>query len=251
MALQEEFENQGNWLFRYRSFLPLLILLIGLTIHYLTESYPENFFMKSDTYAFYFELTALAISLVGFFVRVYTVGYTPKNTSGRNTTQGQVADSLNTCGIYSIVRHPLYLGNFLMWLGPAILTGQSWFVLTFMMFYWIYYERIMYAEEQFLRGKFGRVYLDWAKNVPAFIPKFGIFRKPKYRFSWKKVVKKEKNGLFAMFLIFCLFDVLGEYIRSSSNYNYYLIAACIFTGFSYVVLKLLKSKTNILNEMDR
>ena len=29
MALQEELETQGNWLFRYRSFLPIVIILVG------------------------------------------------------------------------------------------------------------------------------------------------------------------------------------------------------------------------------
>ncbi|MGB8874133.1 MAG: hypothetical protein WCC75_12145, partial [Desulfobaccales bacterium] len=43
-------------------------------------------------------------------------GLPPRGTSGRNT-QGQVAETLNTTGIYSLVRNPLYLGNFLIWLG--------------------------------------------------------------------------------------------------------------------------------------
>ena len=29
MALQEELESQGNWLFRYRSFLPIAIVVVG------------------------------------------------------------------------------------------------------------------------------------------------------------------------------------------------------------------------------
>lgn len=41
MALQEELEKQGNWLFKYRSFLPLVILLIGTILYLRTELYPE------------------------------------------------------------------------------------------------------------------------------------------------------------------------------------------------------------------
>ena len=38
MALQEELESQGNWLFRRRSLLPLIVLFVGIwaqifTIH--------------------------------------------------------------------------------------------------------------------------------------------------------------------------------------------------------------------------
>ena len=36
-------------------------------------------------------------------------------TSGKNTAK-QIAESLNTSGIYSVLRNPLYLANFLNWL---------------------------------------------------------------------------------------------------------------------------------------
>jgi len=83
---------------------------------------------------------------LGLFIRAYAVGHTPANTSGRNTKE-QLADELNTTGIYSMVRHPLYLGNFFMWLGAAVLTKNGWFIVAFILLYWIYYERIMFAEE--------------------------------------------------------------------------------------------------------
>jgi len=58
---------------------------------------------------------AIALSMFGFIIRAIAIGTTPKGTSGRNTKEGQVAESLNTKGIYSMVRHPLYLGNYFMW----------------------------------------------------------------------------------------------------------------------------------------
>lgn len=251
MALQEEFEKQGNWLFKYRSFLPLIILAIGTGLYLRTEMFPGTFILEETTYEIYYEMIALIISLMGLYIRVYTVGYTPKNTSGRNTDEGQVADTLNTSGIYSIVRHPLYLGNFLMWFGPTMLTGHIWFIIAFVLLYWIYYERIMFAEEQYLRRKFGAIFLKWSINVPAFIPKFKNFKKSELSFSWKKVLKKEKNGLFALFLIFFIFDFAGELIENKTEYNYFLIAMCTLTGLSYIVLKYLKSRTNLLEELNR
>ena len=154
MALQEEFEKQGLWLFTYRSILPLIILVIGTILYLRTEIYPETFVLEETPYEIYYETICLLVSLFGLVIRIYTVGHSAKNTSGRNTEQ-QVADSINTTGIYSAVRHPLYLGNFFMWLGPAMLTGNFWFIIAFGLFYWVYYERIMFAEEQFLRKKFG------------------------------------------------------------------------------------------------
>lgn len=183
MALQEELELQGLWLFKYRSYLPLIVLFIGSILYLRTEIYPGVFVLEETPYEIYYEMGAVGISLFGLAIRIFTVGYTPDNTSGRNTTQGQIADTLNTKGIYSLLRHPLYLGNLFMWLGPALWTGNFWFIIAFLFFYWIYYERIMFAEEQFLRKKFGQAYIDWTNKTPLFIPRFTSYKKNDFPFS--------------------------------------------------------------------
>ena len=35
----------------------------------------------------------------------------------------------------------------------------------------------MYAEEQFLRNKFGKDYLEWSNKTPAIIPKLANYKK--------------------------------------------------------------------------
>lgn len=251
MALQEEIEKQGNWLFRYRSILPLFILVIGIIVFLWTEFHPENFALKGTSYEIYYETFCLLVSLFGLFIRVYTVGHTLDGTSGRNTAEGQVAIALNSTGIYSIVRHPLYLGNFFMWLGPAMLNGQVWFIVSFCLFYWVYYERIMFAEEQFLRRKFQNQYTDWAANVPAFIPSFKNFVKPVLSFSWKKVIRNEKNGLLSVFLIFCFFDIVGEMIEKKGTYNYFLIGGFIVSLLFFMIIQYMKKRTTVFNEIKR
>lgn len=251
MALQEEMEKSGNWLFRYRSYIPIGVLILA-TIQYIYNEYnPDSFLLEDTPYEKYYEMLALCVGLLGLGIRIYTVGHTPKNTSGRNTTEGQVAEALNTTGIYSVVRHPLYLGNFLMWLSPALLTGSLWFIIAFCLFYWVYYERIMYAEEQFLRRKFGQQYLDWSAHIPPFLPRWKNFVPSDMLFSWKKVLKKEKNGLLALFLIFCFFDIIGKRIEGKTDYNYFLIIMTIISLFAYIVLKYLKKYTQILTEENR
>jgi len=251
MALQEEFEAQGNFLFRYRSKIPLLLLPVGLGIYmyqeYLKINQPE--WAIEEVYPF----LCLVVALTGLAVRVYTVGHTPKNTSGRNTSAGQIADQLNTTGIYSMVRHPLYLGNALMWLGIAMLSENPWFITVFTLAYWIYYERIMFAEEQFLRRKFGKTYLDWASVTPAFIPSFRNYRAPSVSFSIKKVLKKEKNGLFAIFLLIFLFQYAEDVIHSGSfslEWDFWTIAL-LGTGSFYFIFKLIKKHSGLLDEAGR
>ncbi|MDR3184646.1 MAG: isoprenylcysteine carboxylmethyltransferase family protein, partial [Prevotellaceae bacterium] len=242
MALQEEFEKQGSWLFERRGHLPLVCLIIGLALYLWRAYYVENLSGWYTTCKACYETGCLCVSLIGLLIRIFTVGYTAKNTSGRNTA-GQLADSINTTGIYSMVRHPLYLGNYFMWAGFALLTYNAWFVVVFSLVYWVYYERIMFAEEQFLRKKFGDAYLRWAEKTPAFLPNLCEFRRSELAFSWKKVLKKEKNGFCALFLLFALFHVSGELFKAEPRYNYGLLIAAAASVVVYFVLKYLKRCT--------
>ncbi len=204
MALVHEFEKTGNWLFVRRSWLPLFFVAAGFGVIY---------FYKKSSIAFDFtpEMIFLLISLLGELIRIITVGHAPRNTSGRNTSEGQVADVINTSGIYSIIRHPLYVGNLLMWLGPVLFIRSGWFTMLFLLSYWIYYERIMFAEEQFLRKKFGKAYDKWSASVPAVIPKSFKYVKPVLPFSVKTVLHREYNSFFNVFLIFLVLDVFRNF----------------------------------------
>ena len=96
-----------------------------------------------------------AVGLLGVVIRAKTIGHVPPGTSGRNTSEGQVAETLNTRGMYSLVRHPLYLGNYFMWMALVLATGRLDFALVVTLAYMMYYLRIAMAEEAFLAGKFG------------------------------------------------------------------------------------------------
>ena len=250
MALQEEFKTQGDFLFKHRSFLPLIILVVGLAV-YAYGKYTNSMCAADGCLELYL-YASLAVSLFGQFIRVMTVGFTPHNTSGRNTSEGQVAGEVNSTGIYSTVRHPLYLGNFFMWLGVAMITANAWFIVAFILFYMFYYERIMYAEESFMRNKFDRGYLDWADKTPAIIPSFKNYEKSRYPFSLKKVLKMEKNGLVATFTLFWLFDYAGQIIDTRTfnvELNFWFFAAVVAFVF-YLIIKALKYNS-ILETKDR
>ncbi len=235
MALKEDMRNQGNWLFKYRSYLPLIIIVVGLFIYL----YPIIALGQKPMQGYLYSLICFGVGLIGFFIRFHVVGYAAENTSGKNTAE-QKADTVNSTGIYSIVRHPLYLGNFLMWLGAALLTANIWFILIFCLLYWIYYERIMYAEEAHLRDKFGERYLDWANTVPTFIPNINKYQKPLLPFNWMKAIKSEKNSFAALCLIFCLFDIIGKLLAKETNFNYVFIFLAVASLLIYSVLKVQK-----------
>jgi protein-S-isoprenylcysteine O-methyltransferase Ste14 len=246
MALIEELNQQGNKLFKYRSNLPVPFAIIGLGIYL----YNIHYLDKSE-HSLTFEITCLAIGMLGQIIRAITLGYTPKGTSGRNT-HGQVADELNTKGMYSIMRNPLYLGNFFMWFAIILFIDVHWFSIVYIMCFWMYYERIIFAEENFLRNKYGEPYLKWTMETPIFIPRLSGWKKPDLHFSLKNVLKREYSGFFAMFFSFAIFDLAENYIRYNTwkldeFWMYALISSAIIT----LILRTLKKKTRILHVTGR
>jgi protein-S-isoprenylcysteine O-methyltransferase Ste14 len=211
MALVHEFENSGNWLFKRRSWLPVFMIVAGIIMMYLGNRQAILFDMRD-------ELIFLGVSLLGEIIRIVTVGFAPKNTSGRNTVNGQIADELNTSAIYSIIRHPLYLGNFFMWLGPVLFLRSVSFTIVFILLYWLYYERIMFAEEQFLRRKFGEAYDKWSEKVSSIIPWSVNFIPSRLSFSIRNVLKREYNSFINIFAIFTLMDLFRNYFLSGRIY---------------------------------
>jgi len=241
MGLKREFENTGNWLFKWRSYLPLVLfgfLLIGIKDY--------EYFGKNHLYDQLWELSCLALSFFGLAIRAYTIGQVPKGTSGRNT-YAQVAEELNTTGIYSAVRHPLYVGNFFCWLGIAMFVHSVWIGIICILAFWLYYERIMFAEEEFLRRKFGKSFEQWASKTPAFIPNVKNWTPANLPFSWRNVLKREYSGFFAIIASFTLLEVLGDVVVSG-KIEFDLTWAIIFLlGLTtYLVLRTLKKKTSIL-----
>lgn len=183
MLLKNEMAKSGDILFRYRSYIPLIMIpLLILSL----LSFGQNLYIDG-AYNTPLIITALAVGFAGQWIRTLVAGYVPQGTSGRNV-HGQVANSLNTTGMYSLCRNPLYLGNFLMMVAPMILLGNWLLLLAFSALFWIYYERIIYTEERFLEGKFGEEYTKWAENTPAFFPSFRAYKPSVLGFSLKTML---------------------------------------------------------------
>ena len=246
MALIHSFEKSGNLLFRYRGQIPVILFIISIPVIYFTNY--ENISKEVTNIITY---VSVLISIIGFIVRATAIGTTPKGTSGRNTKE-QVAESLNVTGIYSTMRHPLYLGNYLMWIGIVLFTYNIYFVIIVSLFFWLYYERIMFAEERFLEKKFGKEYLDWSLTVPAFIPSFKNYKKSITPFSFKSILRREYSGFLATVLAFTFIDQIRYYfLNNEFEWNrisfFVLIAALIIA----LILRTFKHSTNLLNEEGR
>ncbi|MEX2565036.1 MAG: isoprenylcysteine carboxylmethyltransferase family protein [Cyclobacteriaceae bacterium] len=80
-------------------------------------------------------------------------------------------DELVTGGVYSHIRHPQYVGMWLITVGfliqwPTLITIAMWPILM------IVYYRLSMREERTLAEKFGQQFQDYKSRVPAFVPGF-------------------------------------------------------------------------------
>jgi len=231
----------GDALFRWRSYLPLgLLPLVGLSI--LRAPYP--FGTEAADRAW--EACCVGLSLAGMALRIWTVGVAAHGTSGRNTRE-QKAESLNTTGPYSLIRHPLYLANGIIVMGLALFSHTWLLPPTVAALTLVYYALIAWREEDFLRARFGRMWEEWAERVPRLWPAFGHFVPAARPWRWREALRREYHGLTLVLVLPFLLDVTED-LHETGAFDLdpvWTVTAAIGLVF-YVTVRLLAKRTRLL-----
>ncbi len=107
-------------------------------------------------------IAGLAMAFVGQVFRIYAAGFIHKNKQ------------LASTGPYALVRHPLYLGNFLILIGFTIACANLYVVAVVALFFLIWYPAAIAYEDSKLERIFEDEWRAWSKNIRAIIP--GKFR---------------------------------------------------------------------------
>ncbi len=144
----------------------------------------------------------IVLLIVGELIRFWALGFVEK--------KGKI---LAMSGPYAFVRNPLYVGNFFLGLGVAVIVG-NWIILAFFLagFLGIYTGTIR-GEEKHLREMFGKPYEDYCQNVPSFLPRLTPYAAPKKNpFLWSRIIKHHEYitvaGIFLMIMMIHLYDEL-------------------------------------------
>ena len=251
--LRDKVVKQGAFLFRWRSFLPLLLAGLALTTINQSAWLEVEFSAHGERL---FNIVSILVAFSGLAVRIATVGFVPGGTSGRNT-RAQRADTLNTTGLYSVVRNPLYVGNILTLTGFLLAAKIWWLVVVGLAVAVFYYERIIMAEEAYLIEKFGSAYEQWAARTPALIPNLRHWRKPAMRFCWKTIVRREYHGFFTIVMVMTAFGLLTDIVDKHEQVRTWPQthpgwAAFFLAGLAtYVVVRVIAKKTDWLEVSGR
>ena len=103
-------------------------------------------------------ITGLAMAAFGQVFRIYAAGFIHKNKQ------------LASTGPYALVRHPLYLGNFLILIGFALAANNLYVWIGVGLFFLIWYPAAISYEDDKLEDIFQDEWRAWSKNIRAIIP---------------------------------------------------------------------------------
>jgi protein-S-isoprenylcysteine O-methyltransferase Ste14 len=152
-AEQSASARMGAVLFRNRSWLPVPFLLVAL----LAPAHP--------TPAHW--IAGAILIVIGEWIRL--AGVAAAGTVTRRRSRN--VQRLVTYGIFGWVRNPLYVGNFLIWMGFVVISAVMWFLPIAILIFGIEYTLIVAYEEGVLESIFGREYLDYKTTTPRWFPR--------------------------------------------------------------------------------
>jgi protein-S-isoprenylcysteine O-methyltransferase Ste14 len=148
----------GAVLFRNRSWLPVPFLLVAL----LAPSHAN----------WYNWLVGLVLIVIGESIRL--AGVAAAGTVTRRRSRD--VQRLVNYGVFGWVRNPLYVGNFLIWMGFVVISGVWWFLPVAVLIFGVEYSLIVAYEEGVLESIFGADYLAYKQMTPRWLP-----RPPRHR----------------------------------------------------------------------
>lgn len=139
-------------------------------------------------------IAALLIVLAGAALRIWATAHIRKNAE------------LCTTGPYSVVRHPLYLANFIIMVGVCLAANNLVVIATALPAMAALYTVVVRHEEASLSQRFGQAWIEYAARVPAFIPcRLG----PIPRITLARRAFRWQRALFEVVLL-CLLVALFE-----------------------------------------
>ncbi len=144
-------------------------------------------------------------------------------------------EKLTTSGPYAYVRHPLYLGSFLIMVGFLVMLRVDWWVslLFVAVVIGLIYRRKILEEESLLLRRFGEEYLDYRSKVPALFPfRLSPYRKgEKWGASFHRYLKSQEYKLVIWTIVLTIvFHLKDEFIleKEQMEINTFLLLLAAF-----------------------
>lgn len=180
----------GAVLFRHRGWLPVPFLLIPLIVP-----------------GFQTRLAwIVGLSLVAAGELIRTAGVAAAGTVTRRRSRN--VQRLVTYGAFAFCRNPLYVGNFLAWMGFIVVSGVHWFMPFAVLIFAVEYTLIVRYEEGVLESIFGNDYLAYKARTPRWFgrpPESSV----KGEHDWGEAIWSERSTILQYAVLIALFWMKG------------------------------------------
>jgi protein-S-isoprenylcysteine O-methyltransferase Ste14/membrane-associated phospholipid phosphatase len=175
-----------NWLDGWKDRLPIpLCAVLFLTPPFVAEE---------SLLDVLFDAGGVTLICLGLLLRAWAVGNTERLF---HPTEAPDAD-LVTRGPYAYLRHPMYLGNFVIGLGVGVLAENAIALAVVPTVFSLAYGRVIVpGEETHLRDRFGAKYDDYCERVPAWLPRLRRCGEPGFSLSWRTLRHEAPAALAA------------------------------------------------------
>jgi protein-S-isoprenylcysteine O-methyltransferase Ste14 len=196
-------ERLGRWLFRWRSFTPIPLLVAAAALLWRSRGGGGRGWIA----------VAIAFCASGQALRAWVLGQVRDGSSGQN--ERLIATELNTTGPYAHTRNPLYLGNFLITVGLCFAAHEVVLLILVAVLFALQYRAIIAAEESFLRDRFGAPFDEYRRAVPRFWPRFsGRGMATPRPWSWRRALRKEHNPFAAWAILLVALLASDQIVRA-------------------------------------
>jgi protein-S-isoprenylcysteine O-methyltransferase Ste14 len=177
-------ERIGAWVFAQRSWIPvpLALLLIGVRWQWIRSGAMLS--------------AGLAIVVAGLAIRCWAVRHIGTISRTRSARLGPLMNR----GPFALVRNPLYVGNFLIWIGFAVSSGLIWMVPVAWAIFALQYTAIIRFEEAALTQHFGQPYIAYLHEVPRWaidLTRLPAALRDRGLHTWREVAFSERGTLIA------------------------------------------------------
>ena len=129
----------------------------------------DSFFLRIST--FLSDFISLYIRLI-IFVMIFVTAVYLIRSSHAVVSHGQRPDGVVSTGAFRYVRHPLYLGSIMFYLGLAV-ASASLFSLVLVVLIFIFYNCIASYEEKLLLDRFHEEYRNYKIKTGKWLPMIG------------------------------------------------------------------------------
>lgn len=145
--------------------LPIIIaiLLLGPGEWFGHSLIRENFVLHTN----FVGMIGLIISSLGLIIACWSRYILGKNWS--LSVQKKEEHQLITTGLYQYIRHPIYTGILLIFIGNTIIVGDYRGIIGVLIVFISFWFKLK-KEEKWLEDVFGKKYLEYKSNTKALIP---------------------------------------------------------------------------------